>query len=214
MENNTKKGLIAAGIIALLVWFSKKGKVTETPTEDPNSGGGGGGMMPLPSPSLIIVPPTPTSKPSTMVNVGANIQGAVAKINPATGLPYGVSGGVSNTGYNSSTNTTTTPTKKPNVVVGAPIKVVNTTTSAPKPVLSSGGLGGFGAVSSSPYTTTYKTVTCNNGKKYNVSQADITAAGGVNQWCAKNGHSVANNPTANVPFDGGNIRPLRKVDFF
>ena len=217
MENNTKKGLIAAGIIALLVWFSKKGKVTETPTEEPSGGGGGGGAFPIapfPNPTPTPTPPTTTTKPTTpsnlspslkgalgAQNVGTNIQGAVAKINPATGLPYGVKGNVVLTNIN------------PKPFIKQPALPAVKVLSAPiKPVMNSGG---FGAVSNNPYTTKYKTVNCNNGKTYNVSEADINAAGGVTQWCTKNGHSVASNTATNVvPFDGGNIRPLSKVDFF
>jgi hypothetical protein len=224
MENNTKKGLIAAGIIALLVWFSKKGKVAETPTEEPIGGGGGGGIGGGGfTPSGLIVntttttTPTPTAKVTTPTNlspslkgalgaqnVGTNIQGAVAKINPATGLPFGVKGNVVLTNVN----------PKP-LIKQTTLPAVQANTSAPKPVLNTGASGGFGAVSSNPYSTTYTIVTCNNGKKYNVADTDIKAAGGVTKWCIKNGHSVATNvATNNVPFDGEIIRPSYKVDFF
>jgi hypothetical protein len=214
MENNTKKGLIAAGIIALLVWFSKKGKVTETPTEEPISGGGGGGGY-FPSASTVNTTTnttqvtTPTNLSPSLKgalgaqNVGTNVQGAVAKINPATGLPYGVKGNVVLTNTN----------PKP-LIKQTALPAVKVSTSAPNiPKLST--MGGFGTVSNNPYTTKYKTVNCNNGKSYNVSEADINAAGGVAQWCTKNGHSVSSNNASNVvPFDGGNKRPLRKSYFF
>ena len=118
MENNTKKGLIAAGIIALLVWYSKRAKPTETPTEEPSGGGGGGGapfpmITPLPVPVAIVTTKatTPSNLSPSLKNAGV-VQNAgtapiIPKINTSTGLPTGVGGGIANTGYNPATNTTT-----------------------------------------------------------------------------------------------------------
>jgi len=113
MENNTKKGLIAAGIIALLVWFSKKGKPIETPTEEPSGGGGGGGggAFPMITPIPVPVPvPTPSSKPTTPSNLSPSLKSAGGVQSAPTSATKPVlinSGGFSNTGYNSATNTTT-----------------------------------------------------------------------------------------------------------
>lgn len=205
MENSTKL-VIGAGIIALLVWYSKKGKVTETPTEEPSGGGGGGGggiggggSLP----SALIVTTNPTTSTTTTTTTPSKLLGKPVVVDFAKPNLTMVNGG-------GLVNTTTNPTpliKQPTL----PAVQVNTTAIKPTMINS----GGFSAVSNSPYTSTYTTVICNNGKKYNVSDADIKAAGGVTKWCTKNGHSVATNVVTNpVPFDGKITRPLSKVDFF
>ena len=201
MENNTKKGLIAAGIIALLVWFSKKGKVTETPTEEPSGGGGGGGgafpIAPFPNPTPTPTPPTTTTKPTTpsnlspslkgalgAQNVGTNIQGAVAKINPATGLPYGVKGNVVLTNINPK------PFYKPTTggtpIYNTGINPLPKTTYIP----TSGGTALGGGITS-------------GGVK----------SGGVSS-SLKNALGSQSGLNVFVGFDGKIIRPSHKVDFF
>jgi hypothetical protein len=219
MENNTKKGLIAAGIIALLIWFSKKGKPTETPTEEPIGGGGGGGFTPS---GLIVnttttTTPTPPTKATTPTNLSPtlkdalgktsmdNVQVNIPRINPATGLPIGSTGGA----------------------------VVQMGETLPKTAYTptSGGTLGGGSTNPKPFykPTTGGTPIYNTGinplpkTTYIPTSGGTALGGGITSGGVKSGgvssslkNALGSQSGLNVfvGFDGKIIRPSHKVDFF
>jgi hypothetical protein len=220
MENNTKKGLIAAGIIALLIWFSKKGKPTETPTEEPIGGGGGGGGF---TPSGLIVntttttTPTPPTKATTPTNLSPtlkdalgktsmdNVQVNIPRINPATGLPIGSTGGAVVQMGGTLPKTAYTPT--------------------------SGGTLGGGSTNPKPFykPTTGGTPIYNTGinplpkTTYIPTSGGTALGGGITSGGVKSGgvssslkNALGSQSGLNVfvGFDGKIIRPSHKVDFF
>jgi hypothetical protein len=219
MENNTKKGLIAAGIIALLIWFSKKGKPTETPTEEPIGGGGGGGFTPS---GLIVnttttTTPTPPTKATTPTNLSPtlkdalgktsmdNVQVNIPRINPATGLPIGSTGGAVVQMGGTLPKTAYTPT--------------------------SGGTLGGGSTNPKPFykPTTGGTPIYNTGinplpkTTYIPTSGGTALGGGITSGGVKSGgvssslkNALGSQSGLNVfvGFDGKIIRPSHKVDFF
>tara|TARA_R110000868_G_scaffold4085_5_gene24887 strand:- start:7258 stop:7929 length:672 start_codon:yes stop_codon:yes gene_type:complete len=223
MENNTKKGLIAAGIIALLVWFSKKGKPTETPTEEPIGGGGGiggGGFTPS---GLIVnttttTTPTPPTKATTPTNLSPTLKDALGKtsmdnvqvnipnINPTTGLPIGSTGGAVVQMGGTLPKTAYTPT--------------------------SGGTLGGGSTNPKPFykPTTGGTPIYNTGINPNLpkttyipTSGGTALGGGITSGGVKSGgvssslkNALGSQSGLNVfvGFDGKIIRPSHKVDFF
>ena len=221
MENNTKKGLIAAGIIALLIWFSKKGKPTETPTEEPIGGGGGGGGGFTPS-GLIVnttttTTPTPPTKATTPTNLSPtlkdalgktsmdNVQVNIPRINPATGLPIGSTGGAVVQMGGTLPKTAYTPT--------------------------SGGTLGGGSTNPKPFykPTTGGTPIYNTGinplpkTTYIPTSGGTALGGGITSGGVKSGgvssslkNALGSQSGLNVfvGFDGKIIRPSHKVDFF
>lgn len=187
MTDTQKKVAIGLGIVALLVWYSKKAKGAETTTtEEPSSGGGGGGIGgAMPMGITMITTPIPTttttSKPSTPTNLSPSLKnsGGVQSAGTKPIDPIIMSGGaggiiqgggiVVNSGYKPSTPYT--PTSG-----GTPIG------------------GGFGGGSTSPTSSSTATspmnesVKCPNNKIYSVSSADIKSSGGTTSWCQRNGH--------------------------
>jgi len=111
--------------------------------------------------------------------------------------------------------TNTTPSNLSPSLKNATV-VTNAGTAPPKPVLSKAASGGFSSASTSQYSSVYQTINCADGKTYNPLASDVKAAGGVNNWCNKNGHKQVGSGIGapNVPFDGKIERPAYKVDFF
>jgi hypothetical protein len=224
MENNTKKGLIAAGIIALLVWFNKKGKVTETPTEEPSGGGGGGigGGMPtgitmITTPVAIATKPvftttrdrnqlsnaSPTLKDALGVKSADNVQANIPRINPITGLPYGSMGGAILQKGQTLPKTAYTPTSGGTALGGGTTnpKPFYKPTSGGTPIGTTGGINP--TLPKTPYTPTSGGTALGGGVK----------SGGVSS-SLKNALGSQSGLNVFVGFDGKIIRPSHKVDFF
>jgi hypothetical protein len=112
--------------------------------------------------------------------------------------------------------TTTKPTT-PSNVSNALKNATVITQAGTKPNIPNPTGGVTSSTSASQYSAVTRTINCANGKTYNPLASDVTAAGGVANWCNKNGHGqvgggIGNAP--NIPFDGKTIRPAFKVDFF
>jgi len=202
MNNTQKKVAIGLGIVALLVWYSKKAKPAATTTEEQGGGGGGGGgafpmitAMPTPPPPS----PTTTTTPS---NLSPSVKGATGAQSAGTKPidPVIFSGGaggiiqgggiVVNSGYKPATPYTPTTGGSP---IGAP--------SSTSPT------------SSTPMSSSMnESVKCPNNKMYSVSSAEVNSSGGATSWCNRNGHYAGSSNF--VGFDGKIKRPSYKVDFF
>lgn len=185
MDNNTKKIAIGVGIIALLVWYTKKEKVTETSTGGSGGVSGGiGGVMPM-GITLITTPnPTPTNTSST----------TTTNTTPSS----------STASTASTTNTTTSST---------PVKV--DTAAPNIPIDPSGGRGVYMPTptpASIPSNAGNESVKCPNNIMYSVPSAEVNSSGGAISWCNRNGHYAGS--TNFVGFDGKIKRPSYKVDFF
>ena len=206
----------------MLIWFSKKGKPTETPTEEPIGGGGGGGGGGFTPSGLIVnttttTTPTPPTKATTPTNLSPtlkdalgktsmdNVQVNIPRINPATGLPIGSTGGAVVQMGGTLPKTAYTPT--------------------------SGGTLGGGSTNPKPFykPTTGGTPIYNTGinplpkTTYIPTSGGTALGGGITSGGVKSGgvssslkNALGSQSGLNVfvGFDGKIIRPSHKVDFF
>jgi len=186
MDNNTKKIAIGVGIIALLLWVSKKEKVTETPTGGSGGGGGGiGGVMPMGI--TLITTPAATNTPNT----------SSTSTTPS-------SSSSSSASTTSSTTSSSTPVKVDTTAPIDPSGGRGVYMPNPSPTTTTS--------TSIPSNAGNESVKCPNNIMYSVSSADIIASGGSVSWCQRNGHYAGS--TNFVGFDGKIKRPSYKVDFF
>jgi hypothetical protein len=186
MDNNTKKIAIGVGIIALLLWVSKKEKVTETPTGGSGGGGGGiGGVMPMGI--TLITTPAATTTPntsSTSTTPSSSSASTTSSTSTSSSTPVKVD---------------TTAPIDPSGGRGVYMPSPTSTSTIPTSTTPTNTMGN-------------EAVKCPNNIIYSVPSSEVNSSGGLTSWCQRNGHYAGS--TNFVGFDGKIKRPSYKVDFF